>query len=316
MSFSVTVKNELAHFKTEKECCRKAELVGFLRMGGNVSIGGKGKISISMETENAAAARKMFTTVREVFGLKAEILMYKKRKLRKNQIFIIRVPSQEGIEILLKLLGLLSGDIWGAGMEEADLNQVITGSCCARSYLRGVFLGGGSINNPEGNYHLEITTADERHCHLIVELLSQYDIAAKTMERKNSYIVYLKESDQIVEFLNVVGAHHSLLEFENTRVMKDMRNRVNRLVNCETANLNKLINASMRQAEDIRLIDEKIGIEKLPLSLREIARIRLEFPESSYKELGDMMSPPLGKSGVNHRMRKLTEIADDLRGKN
>ena len=129
------------------------------------------------------------------------------------------------------------------------------------------------------------------------------------------YIVYLKESDQIVEFLNVVGAHHSLLEFENTRVMKDMRNRVNRLVNCETANLNKLINASMRQAEDIRLIDEKIGIEKLPVSLREIARIRLEFPDSSYKELGDMMSPPLGKSGVNHRIRRLTEIADDLRGK-
>ena len=309
MSFSVTVKNELAHLKTEKECCRKAELVGFLRMGGNISIGGKGKISVSMETENAAAARKMFTTVRE------EILMYKKRKLRKNQIFIVRIPSQTGIEGLLKLLGLLGSDIWGVGIEETDLNQVITGSCCTRSYLRGVFLGGGSINNPEGNYHLEITTADERHCDLIVALLEQYDIAAKTMARKNSYIVYLKESDQIVEFLNVIGAHHSLLEFENTRVMKDMRNRVNRLVNCETANLNKLINASMRQAEDIRLIDEKIGIEKLPLSLREIARIRLAYPDSSYKELGDMMSPPLGKSGVNHRIRRLSEIAEELRGK-
>ena len=261
MSFSLTVKNELAHLKTEKECCRKAELVGFLRMGGNISIGGKGKISVSMETENAAAARKMFTTIREVFGLKAEILMYKKRKLKKNQIFVIRVPSQEGIEVLLDLLGLMSGDIWGAGIEQTDLQQVVLGACCARSYLGGVFLGGGSINNPEGNYHLEITTADERHCAMIVDLLNQYDIFAKTMERKNSYIVYLKESDQIVEFLNVVGAHHSLLEFENTRVIKDMRNRVNRLVNCETANLNKLVNASMRQAEDIRLIDEKIGIE-------------------------------------------------------
>ena len=173
-------------------------------------------------------------------------------------------------------------------------------------------MGGGSVNDPGGTYHLEVITGNERQAADICRLMEGFGLEARVSNRKKWLVVYLKESDQIVKCLNLMGAHSALLEFENARVVKDMRNRVNRLVNCETANLNKTVNASLRQTENILFIARNLGMDKLPPSLREVAELRLSFPDASLKELGEMATPPLGRSGVNHRLRKLDKIAEKL----
>lgn len=181
--------------------------------------------------------------------------------------------------------------------------------------MRGAFLAGGSVNNPEtSSYHLEIFSLYKEHNDSLCELLNEFHLNSKTLERKKGYITYLKEAEKITEFLNVIGAHNSLLRFEDVRIVRDMRNSVNRLVNCETANLNKTIGASLRQVENIKYIDERIGLEALPDKLREIAQLRIDYQEVTLKELGEMVtSGKISKSGINHRLRKLDEIAEQLR---
>ncbi|NLO96936.1 MAG: DNA-binding protein WhiA, partial [Peptococcaceae bacterium] len=177
---------------------------------------------------------------------------------------------------------------------------------------RGAFLAGGSISNPEGNYHLEITTNDLALAEDIVGLMNKFGLKAKISARKNFHVVYLKESDHIFEFLALIGAYQALFEFENIRILKDMRNQVNRIVNCETANLNKTVDAAVRLLENIRLIDRTIGLESLPDNLYQIARLRLDHPDFSLKELGEQLNPKIGKSGVNHRLRRIEEIAEKI----
>ena len=192
-------------------------------------------------------------------------------------------------------------------------NSLLKQNCCRRSFIRGAFLAAGSVSDPEKSYHFEIVCTVPEKARQLQELLASYDVDAKVVLRKRHYVVYIKEGSQIVELLGLMGAHISLMQLENVRIVKEMRNSVNRKVNCETANLNKTVSAAVRQAEDIRYIQEKIGLDKLPMDLEETARLRLEHTEASLKELGDMLSPKVGKSGVNHRLRKLSQIADDLR---
>ena len=182
-----------------------------------------------------------------------------------------------------------------------------------RAYIRGAFLGGGSISNPEKTYHLEFVTHNLDYANELSKLINEYGLSSKVIQRKSSYVVYIKEGEQIVDLLNIIGAHSSLLELENIRIMKEMRNNVNRLVNCETANLSKTVNAAVRQIESIKLIQREIGLNRLAKNLREIAELRLEYPDESLKELGAMLNPPVGKSGVNHRLRRIEKIAEELR---
>ena len=182
-----------------------------------------------------------------------------------------------------------------------------------RAYIRGAFIGGGSISNPEKTYHLEFVTHSEEYAVDLSKLINSYGLNSKVIQRKNSYIIYIKEGEQIVDLLNIIGAQSCLLELENIRIMKEMRNNVNRLVNCETANLSKTVNAAVRQVESIKLIQSQIGLQRLPKNLREIAELRLNYPDESLKELGEMLDPPVGKSGVNHRLRKIEKIAEELR---
>ncbi|GAE31601.1 hypothetical protein JCM9152_3079 [Halalkalibacter hemicellulosilyticusJCM 9152] len=188
-------------------------------------------------------------------------------------------------------------------------------SCCKRAYLRGAFLAGGSINHPEtSSYHLEIYSMYEEHNHSLCDLMNEYELNAKMLERKKGFITYIKDSEKIAELLNVIGAHQALLYFEDVRIMKDMRNSVNRLVNCETANLNKTVGAALRQVENIRFVDREIGLAELPPKLREIAELRIRHQDVTLKELGEMVeSGKVSKSGVNHRLRKIDEIANKLR---
>lgn len=312
MSFSVVTKNELARVIGNRQCCRISELAALVKMDGSIQISGR-KLAISIVTENAAVARKMFTLVKNLFGLQTEVMVQRKVRLKKNNIYLVRIPPQPEVENILVRLGMWDEQ---KGLPTTRLrNGMLVKECCRRAYLRGVFLGGGSVSNPEGTYHLEIITTEREHAEEISQLMKQLGLEAKISIRKNWYVVYLKESDQIVECLNNMGAHTALLDFENVRIYKGMRNKVNRLVNCETANLNKTVNAAVRQLENIQFIARTLGLNRLPAGLRQAAEYRLEHPDVSLKELGEMMDPPVGKSGVNHRMRKLEEIAENIRNK-
>ena len=311
MSFSAQTKDELAHVYTEKRCCQLAELAALVRMDGTICISSEHKVGLQVTTENAAVARKIFRLLKKVFALEPEIRVQRKTRLKKNNIYSVRLNPHPRINNILQDLGIFGED---GSILPGIKKSLVKKQCCRRCYLRGIFLGAGSVNSPEGNYHLEIITSNLEYAEDLARLINGYEgLQAKVSSRKNWHLVYLKESEQIVSFLNIIGAHQALLNFENVRIVKGVRNQVNRLVNCETANLNKTVNASLRQIENIKLIDEMLGIDKLPPRLRQIARLRLENPDTSLKELGEMMDPPVGKSGVNHRIRKIEELAEDLR---
>ncbi|KAF1086138.1 Sporulation transcription regulator WhiA [Sporotomaculum syntrophicum] len=309
MSFSTLTKNELARVMDPRPCCKMAELVALIKMDGSLQVS-RGQVSLNILNHNAAVARKLFKLLKELFGIHAEVLVKKKMRLRKNNVYWVRIPPQDGLREMLIRLGLLNSDGY---LQEGLQQDLVSRNCCRRAYLRGAFLGGGSVNSPGGNYHMEIITSKGRHATDLCRLMQKFGLSAKISRRKTWFVIYLKDSEQIVECLNVIGAHSALLEFENTRIYKGMRNQVNRLVNCETANLNKTVDASLRQTESITLVARTVGIDKLPSGLREIAELRLKFPDATLKELGEMANPPLGKSGVNHRLRKLDQMAEKLR---
>lgn len=193
--------------------------------------------------------------------------------------------------------------------------EIIRKPCCKRSYLRGAFLAGGSVNNPEGSsYHLEISSMYEEHCESLVGLANKFDLNARCIERKKGFIFYIKEGEKIIELLNIIGAHQALFKFEDVRIMRDMRNSVNRIVNCETANLNKTIGAAVRQIENIKLLQREVGLDSLPDKLREVAEVRMQHPDMNLTEVGEMLKGKVSKSGVNHRLRKIDELAEKIRG--
>lgn len=309
MSFAAQTKKELTLIES-KDCCARAELAALIRMNGSVQIMPKRRIYLDIETENAAIARRIYSLLKRLFSIHIELLVRKKMRLKKNNIYIVRIPN--GVEPLLQQLCIVSeGFQFVSGIDR----RLIQKKCCSRSYLRGAFLAGGSVNNPEGSsYHLEIVTMYEEHCLALCDLVNEYDLNARCIERKKGYVLYLKESEKIIEFLNIIGAHQALLKFEDVRIMRDMRNSVNRIVNCETANLNKTIGAALRQIENIKLLDQEIGIENLPEKLKEVAELRLMHPDLNLQELGDMLQPKVSKSGVNHRLRKIDKMAEQLRG--
>jgi len=310
MSFSEKTKNELARIIPQGRCCQMAELAGLVRMDGTILISTKNQIGLELMTENAAVARKVLRLAKLVFNVETELRVQRKNRLKKNNIYLVKIPPQNKVQEILSTLGITQEGF----LINPEVSTIVTKKkCCRRSYLRGVFLGAGSVNDPENTYHLEIITTSEEYAQSLVGLIKKFDLEPKISTRKNWYVVYLKESEQIVTFLNIIEAHTALLNFESTRIQKGMRNKVNRLVNCETANLNKTINAAFRQKENIELIDQNLGIDNLPSALKQVAELRLEHPDISLKELGEMTDPPLGKSGINHRMRKLEKIAENIR---
>jgi DNA-binding protein WhiA len=308
MSFAAQTKKELTSLAL-KDCCIKAELAALIRMNGSLSFSQK-RFILDITTENAAIARKIYSSVKKIFSVHAELLVRKKMRLKKNNIYVVRIPMN--VREILEDLDIVSPSFEMKGNIPTKLVQK---ACCKRSYLRGAFLAGGSVNNPDSSsYHLEIFTSYEQHGKDLVEMINKFGLNAKLIERKKGYVVYIKESEKITEFLNVIGAYQALFQFEDARIVKDMRNSVNRLVNCETANLNKTVAASMKQLENIQIIERKMGLDQLPEKLREIAVIRKQHPDVNLKELGELIpSGRVSKSGINHRFRKLDQIAEKLR---
>lgn len=297
----------------EKNCCQLAELSAILRMSGTIQIFGKQGMGFRITTENPAIARRIFSLLKSQFGIHTEIYVKKNTSLKKNNTYLLDVSAAMGAkEILVKTAILRENEEGMINFSNKISSELIKKNCCKRAYLRGAFLGGGSLSNPEKTYHMEFVTNSLEHGEELSKLIHSFELNSKVIQRKNNYIVYLKEGENIIDLLNVIGAHTALLDLENVRIYKEMRNNVNRLVNCETANLNKTVDAAIRQIEAIRFIKDKTGLKKLPLGLREVAELRLNYPDVSLKELGEMLSPPIGKSGINHRLRKIERIAEEL----
>ncbi|HWR42482.1 DNA-binding protein WhiA [Sporomusa sp.] len=311
MSFSAEVKNELARIIGEQSCCAAAELAALIRMGGAMSIGGNANLGINFSSENAAVTRKVLGLIKRYSNVKTEVVVTRGRRLKKSNTYHVRVVPSPGVNELLASLGIMRVDGLNVQSDSGILRKV----CCRRAYLRGAFLGGGSVNRPEGSYHLELVTGNVELAKSLVRIMKSLSLPGRMTDRKDDYIVYLKDGNAITAFLQIIGAHNALLTFENVRVVKDMRNQVNRLVNCETANLQKTVNAAVRQVESIRIIAQNLGLDKLPPPLREVAEARLAHPEATLSELVEALEGRVGKSGINHRLRKLGEIADSLRSR-
>ncbi|MEB8399375.1 DNA-binding protein WhiA [Enterococcus casseliflavus] len=307
MSFAAEVKKELTTLEVHREHA-KAELAALIRMNGSLSINNQ-QFVLNVQTENAAIARRIYSLLKDHYDVRSELLVRRKMKLKKNNVYIVRL-KQDTQRVLLDL------DIMDGLMFQSHVSDEIMGNTQKmRSYLRGAFMASGSINNPEtSRYHLEIYSIYEEHNQDICDMLNAYGLNARALERRNGYISYLKGAEKIADFLTLIGATNSMLKFEDVRIVRDMRNSVNRLVNCETANMNKTIDAASKQIDNIEFIQDRVGLQALPEKLQEIAELRLEHPEVSLKELGEMIpSGAISKSGINHRIRKINEFADHLR---
>lgn len=315
MSFSLTVKNELCRLETNDKCCMASELAAVIRINGAAAVTGNGSVNLIITTENAAFARRVYTQIKKYCGIFPEVIIRKSKRLKKHVSYILVITANLGSGQLLEKIGLkIENEKTDYSNDLVFLNKPsLQKQCCRKAFLRGAFLAGGSISDPEKTYHLEITSHSNRMAQDVSRVFAMFKLNAKIIRRKGSYVTYIKEGENIVDFLNIIGAHSALMELENVRILKGMRNSVNRIVNCETANLEKTVNASIRQVENIRYIAEKTGLSKLPDSLREIAELRLAYSDASLTELGQMLSPALGKSGVNHRLRKLDKFAEDER---
>lgn len=307
MSYASEVKKELTGLQVHLDNA-KAELMALIRMNGSLGIANRNMI-LNVQTESPAIARRIYSLLKQFYQVESEIVVRRKMKLKKNNQYVVRLRyhAQE----ILSDLGILEG----FQIKEKVPMTLLKDDLMIRSYLRGAFLAGGSVNNPEtSRYHLEIYSLYEEHNEMIAQMINRYRLNARTTARRSGYIVYLKEAEKIAEFLQLIGATNGMLKFENIRIVRDMRNSVNRLVNCENANMDKVANASNRQIENIRLIDSMVGLDSLPEKLRAIAETRLAHQEVSLKELGVLVpGGPISKSGVNHRLRKLNAYAEELR---
>ncbi|MBQ1189354.1 MAG: DNA-binding protein WhiA [Lachnospiraceae bacterium] len=313
MSFSSQIKEELSRQTAPARHCQIAEIAAILSLCGRIQISGDDHYSIKIHTENVTVARKCFTLLKKTFNIVTDISIRRNAHLGKNRIYSVAVKQHDDALRILKATKLLADD--GEIGENLNVvgNVVVQNPCCRRAFLRGAFLASGSISDPEKSYHFEIVCATEPKAKQIQSIMATFNVEAKIVIRKKYYVVYIKEGNQIVDMLNVMEAHLSLMELENIRIVKEMRSNVNRQVNCETANINKTVSAAMKQIADIEYIRDTVGFESLPPGLAEIARVRLEKPEATLKELGEELEPPVGKSGVNHRLRKLCETAEQLR---
>ena len=290
MSFTLSIKDKLIETVSECEFCDTAKLAGIMRFAANF---GNGKARLS--TENEAVAAYVSELAKKCFGAELDITYSEKSKLYKS----VANPNVEEM-----LCAELSAD------ESAE--SLMPFSCCRRSFLSGAFLGGGSVSDPKKSYHLEFDTKSEIYAKDVLNSLSEEGITAKLTGRKGRYVVYVKDSDSVAAVLGLIGAGYAALELYNVSVEKEIRNEVNRRVNCENANLNKQSIAASKQLHAIAKIEKKMGLAALSDALREMAEVRREYPDISIQELGEKLEVPIGKSGVNHRLNRLIEIAENL----
>ncbi|MBC8528160.1 DNA-binding protein WhiA [Christensenellaceae bacterium NSJ-44] len=310
MSFSSETREELCRLPFGEDCCVRAELAALIHVAGTITLSG-GEMALRIATESASCARRVFRLFKRVYGIAPQVASGQKRRLKKNHAYYLTVTK--GAREALEDAGLISKKGGGLVFNRGIDRELVRRDCCRRAYIRGAFLGAGSLTTPEKGYHLEFVLSTEEFARDLMALINSFSLGAKNLARKGSYVVYLKEGESISSLLVVIGAMNSVLALENVRVLKEMRNQVNRSVNCETANLAKTAFAAARQIEAITALESSGKLAKLSAPLREMAAVRLDNPEASLIELGEMLDPPVGKSAVNHRLRRLEEMAQQLR---
>lgn len=312
MSFSGEVKEELAKHVSASRHCQIAELAAMIHFCGKIQ-NTDGKNTLVFHTENQSVIRKYFTLLEKTFNIDVSASQEILEKQGKSHTYSFILEEEQKVYKILQTVKLLSAEDEVLSFEQPVNTMLIKNSCCQRAFLRGAFLTAGSMSDPEKSYHLELVCTNEMQAIQLRDIIQGFQVEAKIVLRKKYYVVYLKEGGGISDLLNIMEAHVSLMEFENQRIVKEMRNSINRRVNCEAANITKTVTASSKQIEDILLIRDNYGFNNLQDSLREIAEVRLDYPDATLKELGQYLNPPVGKSGVNHRLRKLSELADRIR---
>lgn len=307
-SFATEVKNELARLNYEDSCCRTAELAALLRMGATMTFGLRHTFGLNFTSKNAAVARKTLMLLKSEGGdIHTEITVSRSRQLNKNNNYTVKVIPSPNVAQLLQRLGFLHDDSLNMDSDMGLLRK----SCCRIAYLRGAFQGGGSVNKPESAYHLELVTGSFGLGNLLYRLLKRMGFPVGFVDRKADYIVYLKEGDAVIDFLAMIKADKAVEAFEIARNVKEVRAQVNRLVNCETANLQKAVDAAGRQIAAIRLLKAHGLLEKLPKKIKKTAQLRLENPDITLTELAAMLG--VSKSGISHRLRKIQELAANIK---
>lgn len=306
MSFSGEVKEELSQHCGQARHCQIAELAAILNCCGAYREAENGMRSLEICAENHAVLRKCFTLLKKTFNIDTDIFEKASAAQEKAGMEPFTLTGSHAVDVVEACR------MTTPGMQVSPL--LLKNACCRRAYLRGTYLSIGSMSNPKRSYHLEFVCSGSGQAEQLCGVLTGFELEAKIIRRKKYYVVYLKEGACIVDLLNIMEAHVSLMELENLRILKDISNRVNRRVNCEAANIVKTVNAASRQVEDIKLIQEMRGLSSLPENLRKAAELRLEWPDATLGELSEMTVPPIGKSGMNHRLRKLSEIAEELKG--
>lgn len=314
LSFSAQVKEELGKYISKNRHCQIAELAAIIHYQGHLARGNEGQLQLQIQTENPIVLRKCFTILNKAFNIKTSEIEQKCLQYHKNSVYTIVLEKEEDIKNIIQEVKLLDDEGVLHDLRDIVNPVIIEQYCCRRGFTRGAFLCIGSMSDPNKSYHLELVCSNLHQAKQLQDVLILFDLDAKIIERKKHYVVYLKEGSHIVDFLGITKARVALMNLENLRIVKEMRNSINRQVNCETANIAKTVNAATKQIEDIIFIRDYIGFSKLPDTLREMAQVRLEHPQTPLKDLGQYLDPPVGKSGVNHRLRKLCEIADLNRG--
>lgn len=313
MSFSSEVKEELCRRTGNARHCKIAEMAAILSMCGNIVLGEEG-FTLYFQTENESVSRKYFTLLRKTFNIDTEMSIAQNPFLKKSSVYTIFIDNQEEALRILEAVKLVYQESGHWNIRKLPDSVVFQKNCCKRAFIRGAFLASGSISAPEKFYHFEIVCQDSEKAEQLQGIIRSFSVDAKIVPRKKTFVVYVKEGAQIVELLGIMEANVALMNLENIRILKEVRNTVNRKVNCETANLQKTVDAGLKQVEDIRYIEQTVGFQGLSEGLEEVARLRLQYPDATLKELGLMMNPQVGKSGVNHRLRKISMIAEGLRG--
>jgi len=313
MSFSSDVKNELYKQIDGARDCQLAELAAIINSCGEFKAVPETPKALVLKLDKQALYRKCFTLLKKTYNINFVSSEGYVSEAQNSEVCEIVITDEKRIDDILRGIKIIDADGNFKGFGHKADNTLLKSQWCRQAYIRGIFLCCGSVNDPNKSYHLEIVCGQEDRANQIVQILTTFEIDAKINCRKNRFVVYIKEGNSIVDFLGICGAHVSVMSLESLRVLKSVGNDVNRRNNCDIANIKKTAAAYNRLVEDITLIQRVYGFEKLPDSLKEIAEIRLEYPEATLQELGQLLDPPVGKSGVNHRLRKLSELAETLR---
>lgn len=309
MSFSTVVKTELASLH-HLECCNKAELSALLHVGGSIEISSKG-LSLVFQSTNNAVIRKVTKLMKDIYKVNIVLLSKKQTKFQKHDLFVLSINEQ--IDSIISDLSIQYLDY----LPFQETNPLIyEKECCKKAYLRGAFLAGGSLNSPEtASYHLEIQSMYETHAKIVADIASEFSLNAKVSKNKRGYITYVKEAEKIADFLRVVGATNSLFEYEDSRIKRDFKNSINRVINCDIANEKKALEAAEKQLEYIDIIEKHLH-DQIPKSMKEAIFLRKTYPESTLHELSyaslEHFEEQISKSALNHRFRALKDLATRL----